>query len=75
MYNSLIHPYLTYCINAWSSTNQTYLKSLNTTQKKICAHTLWYNQATSLDRYLSAQKCLPLAKLIKLQEGILAYIW
>ena len=34
IYYSVIHPYLTYCINVWSSTYQTNLKTLCTSQKR-----------------------------------------
>ena len=34
IYYCLIHPYLTYCINVWSSTYRTNLKTLCTAQKR-----------------------------------------
>ena len=34
IYYSIIHPYLTYCINVWSSTSQTNLKIPCTAQKR-----------------------------------------
>ena len=34
IYYSLIHPYLTYCINVWSSTYRTNFKTLCTAQKR-----------------------------------------
>ena len=73
IYYSLIHPYLTYCINFWSSTYRTNLKSLCTAQK-ISVRTLFASaqQPHSRDIF-SNQKILPLDKLINQQEGILAY--
>ena len=74
IYYSLIHPYLTCRINVWSSKYQTNQKSANTAKNNICAHTLCYNPSYNLIRQISSQikKMLPLAKLIKFQEGILA---
>ena len=63
---------LSYCINVWSSTNQTNLKTLCTAQKR----SVWTLFATaqqphSRDIFIN-QKILPLDKLINQQEGILA---
>ena len=73
IYYSLIHPYLTYCINVWSSTYQTTLKTLCAAQKRSM-HTLFATaqQPHSRDIFIN-QKNLPLDKLINQQEGILAY--
>ena len=73
IYYSLIHPYLTYCINVWSSTYRTNLKTLWTAQKRT-VHTLFatVQQPHSRDYFIN-QKILPLDKLINRQEGILAY--
>ena len=35
LYNALIYPYLTYCINIWGATYQTHLQKLITLQKKV----------------------------------------
>ena len=45
IYYSLIHPYLTYCINVWSSTYRTNLKTLCTAQKEVSAYTLLFATA------------------------------
>ena len=73
IYYSLIHRYLTYCINVWSSTYRINFKTLCTTQKRS-VRTLFATtqQLHSRDIYIN-QKNLPLDKLINQQEGILAY--
>ena len=54
-------------------TYQTKLKSLNTDQERsVCSLFATVRQPHSTDSF-AAQKMLPLAKLIKLQEAILAY--
>ena len=70
----LIHPYRTYCINVWSSTYRTNLKTLCTAQKRS-VRTLFncYRSAAPFERYLHKLKKMPLDKLINQQEGILAY--
>ena len=72
-YYSLTHPYLTYCINVWSSTYRTNLKTLRTAQKRS-VRTLFATaqRPHSRDIFIN-QKILPLDKLINQQEGILAY--
>ena len=73
IYYSLIHPYLTYCVNVWSSTYRTYLKMLCTAQKRsVRALVATAHQPHSRDIFLN-QKILPLDKLINQQEGIRAY--
>ena len=73
IYYSLIHPYLTYCVNIWSSTYRTNLKMLCTAQKRsVCALFATTQQLQLRDIFLN-QKILPLDKLIHQQEGILAY--
>ena len=73
IYFSLIHPYLTYCVNVWSSTYRTNLKMLCTTQKRSVRALFATGQHShSRDIFLN-QKTLPLDKLINQQEGILAY--
>ena len=70
IYYSLIHPYLTYCINLWSSTYRTNFKTLCTAQKRsVCALFATAQQPNSRDIFIS-QKILPLDKLINQQEGI-----
>ena len=66
IYYSLIHPYLTYCINFWSSTYRTNLKTL-CTAKKRSVRTLFATtqQPNSRDIFIN-QKILPLDKLINL---------
>ena len=73
IYYSIIHPYLTYCVNVWLSTYRTNLKMLCTAQKRS-VHALFATgqQPHSRDIFLN-QKIVPLDKLIKQQEGILAY--
>ena len=73
IYYSLIHTYLTQCINVWSSTYRTNLKTLCTAQKRSVS-TLFATaqQPHSRDIFIN-QKILPLDKLINRQEGILAY--
>ena len=73
IYCSLIHPYLTYCVNVWSSTYRTNLKMLSTAQKRsVRALFAAAQQPHSRDIFLN-QKILSLDKLINQQEGILAY--
>ena len=73
IYYSLIHPYLTYYVNVWSSTYRTNLKILCTAQKRsMRALFATAQQPHSRDIFLN-QKILPLDKLINQQEGILAY--
>ena len=73
IYYSLIHPYLTYCINVWPFTYRTNLKTLCTAKKRTVS-TLFATaqQLHSRDIFIN-QKNLPLDKLINQQEGILAY--
>ena len=73
IYYSLIHPYLIYCINVWSSTYRTNLKTLFTAQKRS-VRTLFAiaQQPNSRDIFIN-QKILPLDELINQQEGMLAY--
>ena len=73
VYYSLIHLYITYCINVWSSTCRTNLKTLCTAQKRSM-RTLFATaqQPHSRDIFIN-QKLLPLDKLMNQQEGILAY--
>ena len=75
IYYSLIHPYLTYCINVWSSTYRTNFKTLCTAQKRSVhrVRTLFATaqQHHSRDIFIN-QKILPLDTLINQQEGILA---
>ena len=76
IYFSLIHPYLTYCINVWSSTYRTNLKTLCTAQKSsvcYCSALFATAQQPHLRDIFINQKILPLDKLINQQEGILAY--
>ena len=69
---SYIHPYLTYCINVWSSTYRTNLKTLCTAQKRsVC--TLFSTAQQPHSRDIFNHKILFLDKLINQQEGILAY--
>ena len=73
IYYSLIHPFLTYCINVWSSTYRTNFKTLCTAQKRS-VRTLYATAQQPHSRdILINQKKLPLDKLINQQEGILAY--
>ena len=71
IYYSLIHAYLTYCINVWSSTYQTNLKRLTTAQNRSVRSLFATVQELHSRDILMAQNILPLEKLIKLQEGFL----
>ena len=72
-YYSLINPYLTYCVNVWSSTHRTNFKMLCTTQKRSVRALFATSQQPHLRDIFLNQKILPLDKLINQQEGILAY--
>ena len=73
IYYSLIYPYLTYCINVWSSTYRTNLKTPCTAQKRsVLTLFATAKQPHSRDIFIN-QKIFPLDKLINQQEGILAY--
>ena len=75
IYYSLIHPYLTYCVNVWSSTYRTNLKIACTAQKRsvrALLAILHMQQLHSRDIFLN-KKMLSLDKLINQQEGILVY--
>ena len=72
IYYSLIHPYLTYCINVGSSTYRINLKTQCTAQTRS-VHTLFATAQQPHSRDIFKQKILPLDKLINQQEGILAY--
>ena len=73
IYYSLIHPYLTYCINVWPSTYRTKFKTLCKAQRRsVRALFATAQQPHSRDIFIN-QKILPLDKLINQQEGILAY--
>ena len=69
---SLIRPCYTYCINFWSSTYRTNLKTQCTAEKRS-VRTLFATaqQRHSRDIFIN-QKILPLYKLINQQEGTLA---
>ena len=72
IYNSLIHPYLTYCVNVWSSAFKTNLIIVCTAQKRSVPELFATpQQPHSRDIFLN-QIILPLDQLIQ-QEGILAY--
>ena len=73
IYYSLIHPYLTYCINVWSTTYEINFKTLCAAQNRS-VRTLFATaqQPHSRDVFIN-QKILPLDKLINQQECILAY--
>ena len=60
VYYSLFHPYLTYCINVWSSTYQTNIKSLNTAQKRSVRSLFATTQEISLQlrKFYSLQNWL-----------------
>ena len=71
IYYSLIHPYLTYCVNVWLSTYLTNLKMLYTAQNRsVRAPLATAQQPLSMDIF--NQKILPLDKLINQKEVILA---
>ena len=72
IYYRLIHPYLTYCINDWSSIP---IENPMYSSKEVSAYTLCCCSAAPFERYLhqSKQKFWPQDKLINRQEGILAY--
>ena len=73
LYYDLIHPYLTYCFNVWSSTYRTNFKTLCTAQKRsVRTPFATAQQPHSRDIFIN-QKILPLDKLINQQKGILAY--
>ena len=73
IYYSLIQPYLTYCINVWSSTYRTNLITICSSQKRsVCTLFATAQQPHSRDIFIN-QKKNPLDKLINQQEGILAY--
>ena len=73
IYYSLIHPYLTYCVNVWLSTYQTNFKIICSAQKRsVRALFATAQQPDWRDIFLN-QNILRLDKLINQQEGILAY--
>ena len=73
IYYSLIHPYLTYCIDVWSSTYRNNFKTLCTAQKRSLSMLFTTaQQPHSRDIFIN-QKILPLDILINQQEGIHAY--
>ena len=73
IYYSLIHPYLTYCVNVWSSTYRTNLKMLCTAQKRS-VRALFATAQQPHSRDISFhQKNVHLDKLINQQEGIFPY--
>ena len=74
IYYSLIHTYLTYCINVWSSTYLTNLKTRCTARKRS-VRTLFATaqQHHSRDIFIDQKKILWINWLHNQQEGILAY--
>ena len=51
LYNTLVLPYLSYCILVWGDKNNTYLESLFILQKKVirtCTNSLWLEHTTPL---------------------------
>ena len=73
IYYSLIYPYLTYCVNVWSSTYRTNLKMLCTAQKRSVRALFATAQQPHLRDVFLDQKILPLDNLINQREGIIAY--
>ena len=73
IYYSLIHPYLTCCINVWSSTYRTNFKTLCTAQRRSDRTLFATAQQPHSRDILIHQRILPLDKMINQQEGILAY--
>ena len=59
IYYSLIHPYLTYCINVWSSTYRTNFKTLCTAQKRSVRTLFAIAQLPhSRDNFINQKICL-----------------
>ena len=73
IYHSLIHPYLTYGINVWSSTYRTNFETLCTGQKRSVRTLFATAQKPHSRDIFIKQIILPQDKLINQQEGILAY--
>ena len=73
IYYSLINPYLTYRINARSSTYRTNLKTPCTAQKRSVRTQFATAQQPNSRDIFTNQKILTLDKLINQQEGILPY--
>ena len=73
LFISLIHSYLTYTINVWSSTYRTILETLCIAYKWLCAHSLLLLSSPIREITSSIKKILPLDKLIDQCEGILTY--
>ena len=74
IYYSLIHPYLTYCVNVWYTTDRIKLKTKWTALQRL-VHTLFATaqQPHSSDIFIK-QKILPVDKLINEQAGIVSYV-
>ena len=74
IYYCLIPLSYLYCINVWSSTYRTNLKTLSTAQKRsVRSLFATAQQPNSRDIFIN-QKIMPLDKLIDQQVGILAYM-
>ena len=73
LYNSLILPYLTYCVEVWGNTYQNNLKSLITIQKKAIriVHKVGYQDHTNV--LFLASKTLKFLDLIKFKTAQIIY--
>ena len=73
LYYSLIHPYLNYCINIWSSTFKTHYMPLLKGQKRILRIFFSANRRTHTVRMFEEYRILPINQLITYPEGIIAH--
>ena len=68
-----MYPYLSYCVNVWSSTYRTNCKILCTAPKRSVRPIFATAQLPHSRDIFLKQKILPVDKLINQLEGILAY--
>ena len=73
LYNSLILPYIMYCVHVWGSAYETHLRQLMTLQNKIVKLIAGVPRRTNADALYVKLNILPLKKLYVYNVGLFMY--
>ena len=73
LYYSLIHPYIAYCINVWSSTYQTHIRPMILGQKRVLRALFAYQRRAQTAQIFLTYEILPIDELIRYSASILAH--
>ena len=73
LYNSLILPYIMYCVHVWGSAYETHLRQLMTLQNKIVKLIAGVPRRTNADALYVKLNILPLKKLFVYNVGLFMY--